>query len=96
MLDNLFYSVDYKAKNYTRQEGVTAFQNEVRTPISLYFSVLEDFLHVNVSENVYMTQVSYGNDSNDGSSGQYFNNYHTILLIPISPKGMMIFFILCI
>lgn len=92
LLDNLFYSVDYKAKNYTRQEGVTAFQNEVRTPVSLYFSVLEDYLHVNFSENVYMTQVSYGNDSNDGSSGQYFNNYHTISAYTDLSKGYDDFF----
>ncbi|ACZ11635.1 LPS-assembly protein LptD [Sulfurospirillum deleyianum] len=92
LLDNLFYSVDYKAKNYTRQEGVTAFQNEVRTPVSLYFSVLEDYLHVNVSENVYMTQVSYGNDSDEGSSGEYFNNYHTFSLYTDLSKGYDTFF----
>ncbi len=92
LLDNLFYSVDYKAKNYTRQEGVTAFQNEVRTPVSLYFSLLEDYLHVNVSENVYMTQVSYGNDSDEGSSGEYFNNYHTFSLYTDLSKGYDTFF----
>ncbi|WP_041671782.1 LPS-assembly protein LptD [Sulfurospirillum barnesii] len=92
LLDNLFYSVDYKAKNYTRQEGITAFQNEVRTPVSLYFSVLEDYLHVNISENVYMTQVSYGNDSDNGSSGQYFNNYHTISAYTDLSRGFDDFF----
>lgn len=74
-LDNLLYSIDYKAHNYTRQEGVTAFQNEVRTPITFYSSFLEDYLHFSASENVYMTHVSYGSET-DGDYGQYFNNYH--------------------
>lgn len=76
VFDNLLYSIDYNAKNYTRQEGVSAFQQEVSTPLTLHFSFLEDYLHVSVSENIYMTHVSYGNGADDGSYGQYFNNYH--------------------
>ncbi len=75
LLDNLLYSVDYKAKNYTRQEGTTAFQNEVRTPLTLYYSALEDYLHLSASENIYMTHVSYGSEE-EGNYGQHFSNYH--------------------
>lgn len=76
LLDNLLYSVDYKAKNYDRKEGVTALQNEVRTPLTFYFNTLNDYLHMSVSENIYMSHVSYGQEDNDGSYGQVFNNYH--------------------
>ncbi len=78
LFDNLLYSIDYNAKNYSRVEGVTAFQNEISTPFALHFSFLEDYLHVSLSENIYMTHVSYGNGAEDGSYGQYFNNYHKV------------------
>lgn len=76
LFDNLLYSVDYKAKNYTRNEGITAFQNEFNAPLTLYFSMLEDYLHVSISENVYMTHASYGSEDTNGGYGQYFRNYH--------------------
>jgi len=76
LFDNLLYSVDYKAKNYERSEGVTAIQNEFNAPLTLYFSMLEDYLHVSLSENVYMTHVSYGSEDANGGYGQYFRNYH--------------------
>ena len=76
LLDNLLYSVDYKAKNYERSEGVTALQNEFNAPLTLYFSMFEDYLHVSASENVYMTHVSYGSEDANGGYGQYFRNYH--------------------
>lgn len=92
LLDNLLYSIDYNAKNYSRVEGVTAFQNEVSTPFTLHFSFLEDYLHVSVSENVYMTHVSYGNGADDGTYGQYFNNYHKISMFTDLAKAYDYFF----
>lgn len=79
-LDNLFYSVDYKAKNYTRNEGVTGFQNEVDVPFTFYFSLLEDYLHVSVSENIYASHIAYGNDDVQENEGKYWRNYHKISL----------------
>lgn len=79
-LDNLFYSVDYKAKNYTRDEGVTGFQNEVDVPFTFYFSFLEDYLHVSVSENIYASHIAYGNDDAQENEGKYWRNYHKISL----------------
>lgn len=79
-LDNLFYSVDYKAKNYIRNEGVTGFQNEVDVPFTFYFSLLEDYLHVSVSENIYASHIAYGNDDVQENEGKYWRNYHKISL----------------
>lgn len=92
LFDNILYSVDYKAKNYERSEGVTAFQNEFNAPLTVYFSVLEDYLHFSLSENVYMTQVSYGNGAEDGSYGQYFRNYHQFSLFTDVAKSYDNFF----
>lgn len=76
LLDNLFYSIDYKAKNFERSEGTTAIQNELRTPFSIYFSFFDDYLKLSASENIYMSYASYGNESENGNYGKYFNNYH--------------------
>ena len=76
LFDNLLYSADYKAKNYERKEGVTAFQNEVNVPLTFYFSALEDYLHFSLSENVYMSHTSYGNEEMTSDYGQYLRNYH--------------------
>lgn len=92
VFDNLLYSIDYNAKNYTRKEGVSAFQQEVNTPLTLHFSFLEDYLHVSVSENIYMTHVSYGNGADDGSYGQYFNNYHRFSAFTELSKAYPTFF----
>ena len=80
LLDNLFYSMDYKAKNYTRDEGITAFQNEVDVPFTFYFSLLEDYLHVSVSENLYASHIAYGSDDTQENEGKYWRNYHKISL----------------
>ncbi|WP_263831858.1 LPS-assembly protein LptD [Sulfurospirillum oryzae] len=80
LLDNLLYSVDYQAKNYERKEGITAFQNELNAPFTLYFSLLEDYLHVSVSENIYASHIAYGNDDTQESEGKYWRNYHKIAL----------------
>jgi len=91
-IDNLLYSIDYNAKNYTRAEGVTAFQNEISTPFAIHFSLLEDYVHLSVSENIYMTHVSYGNGADDGTYGQYFNNYHKISFFTDLSKAYDYFF----
>lgn len=80
LFDNLLYSVDYQAHNYTRSEGITAFQNEFNAPFTLYFSFLEDYLHASVSENIYATHIAYGNDDTQENEGKYWRNYHKFSL----------------
>lgn len=80
ILDNLFYSIDYKAKNYERQTGITAFQNEMDVPFTLYFSLLEDYLHLSISENLYASHIAYGNDDTQENEGKYWRNYHKFSL----------------
>jgi LPS-assembly protein len=91
IFDNVLYSIDYKAHNYTRQEGITAFQNEVRTPITFYTSFFEDYLHVSASENIYMTHVSYENET-AGNYLQHFSNYHQFSVYTDLAKGYDTFF----
>lgn len=92
LTDNILYSVDYKARNFERQEGVNAVQHEFSTPLTIYFSLLEDYLHVNLSEHVYATHVSYDNGANSGSYGHRINNFHKISTFTELAKGYEDFF----
>ena len=75
-LDNLLYSIDLKARNYERNKGLNATQYELDAPLTYYFSLLDDYLHFSISENIYMTYVDYSNDTTSSSYGQYYRNYH--------------------
>lgn len=75
-LDNLLYSIDLKAKNYERKKGLNANQYELNAPLTYYFSLLDDYLHFSISENIYMTYVDYSNDNSSSNYGQYYRNYH--------------------
>ncbi len=75
-LDNLLYSVDLKAKNYERNEGLNAIQYELNAPLTYHFSLLDEFLHFSISENIYMTYIDYSNENTTSNYGQYYRNYH--------------------
>ena len=77
VLDKLLYSVDLKSKNYDRKVGLNAVQYELNAPFTYYFSLLDDFLHISVSENIYLTYIKYSNDDTVVDYGQYYRNYHT-------------------
>ncbi len=76
LLDNLLYSIDLKAKNYERKKGLNAIQYELNAPFTYYFSLLNDYLHFSISENIYMTYADYSNENISSSYGQYYRNYH--------------------
>ncbi|NPA82800.1 MAG: LPS-assembly protein LptD [Epsilonproteobacteria bacterium] len=78
-MKNILYSVDLKAKNWYREEGVGAKQYEASLPLTLYFSLYEDYLNFSVSENLYFTYVDY-DDTNELKNGSYFSNYHKFSL----------------
>ncbi|MBV5279096.1 MAG: LPS-assembly protein LptD [Campylobacteraceae bacterium] len=92
LVDNLLYSFDAKTKNYYRAEGVNAFQKEINAPITFYFSLFDDYLHGSVSENMYLSQVSYSNDPTDGNYGQRFSNFHEFSLFTEVAKDYNTFF----
>ena len=80
LLKNLLYSIDYKFNNYYRKQGINAEQNEVLFPITFTLPLFDDYLDFSVSENVYMTHVSYDNDTVSRKSGQFISNYHKFSL----------------
>ena len=79
-IDNLLYSVDVKTKNYERITGTNATQYELNAPLTLYFSLLDDYLKFSVSENIYLTHIDYTNASTPSDYGEYYRNYHKFSL----------------
>lgn len=78
LLDNLYYSFDYKASNFTRPVGYRAIQQEAELPIIYTQSVLNDFLNVSLSPIFYGTSVDYSNKQQDLNlnNGRYFSQYY--------------------
>lgn len=86
-LDNLLYSADFKAHNYTRKVGVTAKQYEFNLPLVFTTPLLNDWLNFKFAEALYATHIDYsknyiyqnGEFYKDKSS-DYVNNYHKFSL----------------
>ncbi|KPH54519.1 LPS-assembly protein LptD [Helicobacter pullorum] len=78
LLDNLYYSFDYKASNFTRPVGYRAIQQEAELPIIYTQSLLNDFLNVSLSPIFYGTSVDYSNKQQDLNlnNGRYFSQYY--------------------
>ena len=57
--DHLLYSVDYRGNNFYRETGKNAMQNEVSIPLDLQFSLLDEYLTLTLSENLYASQISF-------------------------------------
>ena len=74
----LFSSMDFKAREHYREHNVTASQQELLIPLSIYISLFDDFVTLKLSESIYATNINYSDKHLD--SGLYFNNYHTISL----------------
>lgn len=86
-LPNLIYSLDAKARNYTRWEGATARQYEFDVPISISTPLLADYLNFAFTERVYMTNIDwhdkfyYANgDLGEDKSTFYANQYTELSL----------------
>lgn len=77
--DNIFYSVDYKTINYTSEEALKATTHQIVAPISIYYPLLNDFLHFKATETLYIAEVDYENDSISGNENTV-ENYHTFSL----------------
>jgi LPS-assembly protein len=90
-LDNIFYSVDYKSTNYTSKTGIEAKTHQVNAPISIYFPLLNDFLHFKFTENFYMAKFDYEEGVN-GDGGSTIQNSHKFSLYTELAKSYEDFF----
>ncbi|WP_024953942.1 LPS-assembly protein LptD [Sulfurospirillum arcachonense] len=91
LADNVFYSVDYKTTNLTSKTDLDAITHQVDAPITIYFPLLNDFLHFKASENVHIAKINYerGLKEDDGS---VVENFHTLSLYTELAKAYDNFF----
>ncbi|MDF1881824.1 LPS-assembly protein LptD [Sulfurimonas sp. MAG313] len=69
--EHFFYSFDYRGDNFYRPEGKSAFQNELRIPLSLQFPLFDEFLTLSVRENLYTSQINFYGKDKDLSNFEY-------------------------
>ena len=78
LIPNLLYSLDTQYHRYDRKKDVAAQQYELNVPITLYFSLFDEFLNVSISENIYATHVTY--DRRSDVTEDFSRNYHKFSL----------------
>ena len=60
-LENLIYSIDAKAQNFTRKEGLNAKIYDITVPISYTKNILDDYMYLGVENRTILTQYDYSN-----------------------------------
>ncbi len=64
--DHFLYSFDLRSTNNYRETRKNAVQNELSAPLSLQFPLLDEYLTLTMSENLYASHISfYGSDNPD-------------------------------
>lgn len=78
ILDNLTYSLDLQSKHLDRKTGPTLNQVEMRVPIEFTASLMDDFIHVTLGEQLYYGRFSFSDDVTlPHDYFQYYSNVHT-------------------
>jgi len=81
IFDNLTYSLDLQSKHLERKTGSTLSQVEIRLPIELTVSFLDDFLNLSLGEQLYYGRFTFDDDDTlPHDYFRYYNNVHTAKL----------------
>ena len=76
ILDNLLYSVDLKSYNYYRKDGIRAKKIDFIMPFIYSKSFLNDYLNIEVSQNIYASKVFFtGVDDDRLNNYKYYSTY---------------------
>ncbi len=77
--DKLFYSADYKMTNLTSKKGFNAVYHQLNIPISLHFTLLNEYIKFKLSENFYISEVNYTDKKvYETGNGNILQNYHSV------------------
>jgi len=74
--DHFLYSFDYRGSNYYREGNKNAFQNELKVPLDFQFSLLDEYLTLTMSENLYASQISFYGPENTIASAGYNSGFY--------------------
>ena len=81
LIDSLFYSADIQYKNLTREEDITAHRYDINIPITLHFTLFDDYLNLSFKEEIVGSKILYGQDGNkDYKNGKYLQAKHMVSL----------------
>ena len=77
-IDKLLYSIDTKYRNYTRKEGLTADSYEISLPINYNKYFLDDYLYINVENELIVNKYDYANNTSNYKDGTLIQNEFTV------------------
>jgi LPS-assembly protein len=63
--NNIHYSFDATVANLTRKEGSRAIQASIKMPISMHFSLLDNYLNLNISEELQLDTYRFINTTSN-------------------------------
>ena len=75
---NLSYSLDATFTNKTRVDGLNAKTTEVVLPVSLNFSLFDDYINIDLKDELYLSRTSYSNLENNYKSAKFLENRQII------------------
>jgi len=80
LADNIFYSIDYYATNYTSEKKLDSITHQISVPISVHFPLFNDLLHFKATESLYLASVDYDDGVGTSGSGDIVQNFHKLSL----------------
>ena len=97
--DHLLYNLDVQTNNSTREDGKTAVQTDVKLPLTLQTSLLDEYLNISYTADLYLQHSSFGGSDKSTLAGQapstpldlhngyYATNTHTLSVSTELTKG---------
>jgi len=80
LADNIFYSIDYFATNYTSKDKLDSITHQINAPISIHFPLFNDMLHFKATESFYLASVDYDDGLSMSGGGDIIQNFHRLSL----------------
>jgi LPS-assembly protein len=77
LTNNILYSFDYNFKNFYRESGTIATQNEMTIPIIFHTSFFNEYLRFRVTENFYGSYINFDRTEQfQNKENFYLRHYH--------------------
>ncbi len=76
--DNILYSLDTKAYNYTRKDGITARIYELTAPLSYTKYFMDDYLYLTLENKTTISKYDYSNTSSNIKDGNLIQNESSV------------------
>ncbi|NQY20897.1 MAG: LPS-assembly protein LptD [Campylobacteraceae bacterium] len=78
LIDNLSYSIDATFTSNSRKDGLNAKITEVLLPVSLNFSLFDDYINLDLKEELYLSKTIYTNVDNKYNNATFLESRQII------------------